>query len=113
MKGMGAVFMARMEAQYRALSPNPNGFNDLRASLVRLYGQEPSLTPAKLGAIKSPTIVADGAHEQFIAQAHTAMLAHLIPRAQLVILPNVSHGGPQQDPAAFGAAVASLLDRPE
>lgn len=113
MKDMGAVFMARMEMQYRALSPNPDGFKDLRAALVHLYENEPRLTSAELGTIRSPTVVADGAHEQFIAPDHTAMLAHLIPGAQLVILPNVSHGGPQQDPAAFGAAVAGLLDRPE
>lgn len=113
MKGMGAVFMARMETQYRAMSPNPDGFKNLRAALARLYEKEPNLTPAELGTIKSPTVVADGAHEQFIAPAHTAMLAHLIPGAKLVILPNVSHGGPQQDPAAFQAAVAALLDRPE
>ena len=32
-------------------------------------------------------------------------------RATLLIIPNVSHGGPQQNPAAFHNAVAQLLDR--
>ncbi|AOH87270.1 hypothetical protein AWL63_24280 (plasmid) [Sphingomonas panacis] len=113
MKGMGAVFMARMEAQYRALSPTPDGFKALRAALADLYEKEPDLAPAELGAIRARTVVADGAHEQFIAAAHTEMLAHLIPGAKLVILPDVSHGGPQQAPAAFHAAVTELLDQPE
>lgn len=112
MKGMGPVFMARMEAQYRAQSPTPDGFRDLRAALGRLYATEPDLSPAELATIRAPTVVADGGHEQFIAPAHTAMLARLIPGARLVILPDVSHGGPQQDPAAFHRAVSDLLDRP-
>lgn len=111
MKGMAAVFMARMEAQYRASSPTPAGFKGLREALGHLYEKEPDLTPNQLEAIKARTVVADGEHEQFIAPSHTELLARLIPGAQLVILPNVSHCGPQQDPTAFHAAVADLLDR--
>ncbi len=111
MKGMGAIFMARMQAQYRALSPTPDGFPELRTKLGHLYEKEPNLTPAELGRIKAPTVVADGAHEQFISRSHTEQLARLIPGAKLLILPNVSHGGPQQDPDGFDRAVAALLDR--
>ena len=110
MQGMGAIFMAKMQAQYRAISPTPDGFPALRTSLGQLYAHEPHLTPAELGAIKAETVIADGEHEQFIARDHTERLAHLIPGARLVILPNVSHGGPQQDPIGFHQAVASLLD---
>lgn len=112
MAGMGARFMARMAANYRALSSTPNGFPALRTALRRLYTTEPDLTPAELGSVRAPTLVADGAHEQFIAQAHTEALARMIPGAQLIILPNVSHGGPQQDPVAFHQAVAAFLDNP-
>jgi pimeloyl-ACP methyl ester carboxylesterase len=110
MKGMGAIFMARMQAQYQAVSPTPDGFPALRTKLGLLYAKEPNLTPAELGNIKAPTVVADGEHEQFIAREHTEQLVRLIPGARLVILPNVSHGGPQQDPAGFHRAVAALLD---
>jgi pimeloyl-ACP methyl ester carboxylesterase len=110
MKGMGAIFMARMQAQYRALSPTPDGFPALRAKLGALYDKEPNLTADELGRITAPTVIADGEHEQFIAPEHTEQLARMIPGARLVILPNVSHGGPQQDPVAFHKAVAALLD---
>ncbi len=110
MKGMGAIYFARMQAQYRALSPTPDGFADLRKRLGDLYGREPDLTSAELGRINAPTVIADGEHEQFIARAHSEELARAIPGATLVILPNVSHGGPQQDPVAFHKAVAALLD---
>ncbi|WP_174298311.1 alpha/beta fold hydrolase [Sphingomonas bacterium] len=112
MSGIGARFMARMEANYRAVSATPDGFPALRTALGRLYAIEPDLTPAELGSIRVPTLVADGAHEQFIARSHTEALACMIPGARLTILPNVSHGGPQQDPAAFHQAVASFLDPP-
>jgi pimeloyl-ACP methyl ester carboxylesterase len=111
MKGMGATFMGRMAAQYRARSPTPDGFAELRAKLGDLYAREPDLTPADLGRIKAPTVIADGEHEQFIARAHTEELARSIPGARLVILPSVSHGGPQQDPVVFHEAVAALLGR--
>lgn len=112
MAGMGARFMAKMEASYRAVSPTTDGFPVLRAALNKLYATEPDLSPTELGSIRAPTIVADGAHEQFIARSHTEALARMIPSAHLLILPDVSHGGPQQDPAAFGQAVDAFLDPP-
>jgi pimeloyl-ACP methyl ester carboxylesterase len=109
MAGMGVRFMARMEANYRAVSPTPDGFPALKSALNRLYATEPNLTSAELGGIRARTVVADGAHEQFIARSHTETLARLIPGAKLLILPNVSHGGPQQDPAAFHQALSAFL----
>ena len=111
MKGMSAIFMAKVQAQYQALSPTPDGFPALRTKLGQLYAREPNLTPDELGSITAPTVVADGEHEQFIAREHTEQLARLIPGAKLVVLPNVSHGGPQQDPPSFHEAVALLLDK--
>lgn len=110
MKGMGAVFMARMQKQYEAVSPTKDGFAALKAKLGLLYAAEPNLTAAELGSIRAPTVIADGEHEQFIAPEHTRQLAGLIPGARLVLLPNVSHGGPQQDPDGFHRAVSSFLD---
>jgi pimeloyl-ACP methyl ester carboxylesterase len=112
MKGLGRAFLAKMEAQYRALSPTPDGFPALREALDDLYAKEPNLSPTELGSIRAPTVVADGEHEQFISRAHTEELARLIPGAKLVILPNVSHGGPLQDPVGFHRSVAALLDGP-
>ena len=111
MAAAGARFMARAEARYRALSPTPEGFAELKAALGQLYAAEPNLTPAELRRIRAPTVIADGDHEQFIDPDHTRRLARLIPHARLVIVPNVSHGGAQQDPAAFHRAVAALVDR--
>jgi pimeloyl-ACP methyl ester carboxylesterase len=110
MRAVGLRYMASMEEQYRAASPNPEGFSALRSALRQLYAKEPNLSAADLGRIRAPTMIADGDHEQFIARSHTETLAKLIPGAKLLILPNVGHGGPQQDPRAFHRAVEAFLD---
>ncbi|MBO9378722.1 hypothetical protein GG804_18290 [Sphingomonas histidinilytica] len=87
-----------------------DGFPVLRAKLGQLFEKEPNLTAGELGSIKARTVIADGEHEQFIAREHSERLARLIPGVRLLILPNVSHGGPQQDPVSFHRSVTALLN---
>jgi pimeloyl-ACP methyl ester carboxylesterase len=105
-----ARFMARVEADYRKLSPTPDSFFVFRKALGKMYSTEPDLKPADIKTIKAPTIIACGQYEQFIKREHLRKLAQLIPGAKFVILPNVSHGGPLQDPVRFHQAVMTLLD---
>lgn len=105
-----ARYMAHAEARYRRLSPTPDGFARMRQMMGRMYAVEPEISTSDLAKITAPTIVADGDHEQFFTRAHTESLAHLIPGARLVILPDTGHGGALQDPEGFHAAVESLLD---
>jgi pimeloyl-ACP methyl ester carboxylesterase len=106
-------FMARAEADYRRLSPTPDGFGALRDALGKLYSTEPTLDPVDIKTIKAPTVIAFGQYEQFIKREHFETLAKLIPNARLVMLPNVSHGGPLQDPTGFHRALTDLLDGPD
>jgi pimeloyl-ACP methyl ester carboxylesterase len=107
---MSARYMAQSEAAYRSLSPTPDGFGKLKKALWDLYSKEPDLKPADIRTIRAPTVIGCGEHEQFIKRGHSEELAQLIPGARLVVLPNVSHGGPLQDPSGFHHAVAALLD---
>ena len=107
---LAARFMARVQANYRKLSPTPDEFAGLRKALGKMYSTEPDLKPEEIKTIKAPTVIACGQYEQFIKLEHFQGLAHLIPNAKLVILANVSHGGPLQDPAHFHQAVVNLLD---
>jgi len=109
MKAMGARYMAMAKATYRRLSPTPYAFGELLKALER-DSTEPELMPADLAKIKAPTFIVDGQYEQFITRKETAALAHLIPCAKLVIIPDVSHDGPLQDPRDFHKAVINLLD---
>jgi pimeloyl-ACP methyl ester carboxylesterase len=103
-------FIARAEADYHRLSPTPNGFGGLKSALGKLYSTEPNLNPEDIRTIKAPTVIAFGQYEQFIQREHFESLAQLIPGARLVMLPNVSHGGPLQDPAGFHMALVNFLD---
>ena len=107
---MAARYMARAAANYRRLSPTPDSFFALRKALGKLYSSEPNLTAAELKMIKAPTVIAFGQYEQFIKREHFEEMARLIPNARLVMLPNVSHGGPIQDPMRFHEAVMSWLE---
>ncbi|HEV7621712.1 MAG TPA: alpha/beta hydrolase [Flavisolibacter sp.] len=107
---LAAHFMARVQANYRKLSPTPDDFGKLRKALGKMYSIEPDIKPDEIRTIKAPTVIACGQYEQFIKLEHFQELAHLIPNAKLVILPDVSHGGPIQDPTRFHRAVVNLLD---
>lgn len=103
-------YMRMAKAKYMELSPTPEGFADMRKALFKMYETEPDIKPAELQSIKAPAVIADGEYEQFITREHTVLLAHLIPGAKLLIISNVSHGGPIQDPVSFHKAVMNLLD---
>jgi pimeloyl-ACP methyl ester carboxylesterase len=103
-------FMEWAAANYQKLSPRPDGFAELRNALGKMYSTEPDLKPEEIKTIKVPTVIACGQYEQFIKLEHFKELANLIPNGKLVILQNVSHGGPLQDPANFHKAVVNLLD---
>ena len=103
-------FMPRAAANDRKLSPTPDDFGKLKAALGKMYSAEPDLQPADLKTIKAPTVIACGEFEQFIKARHFRELANLVPSAKLVVIPNVGHGGPLQDPVGFHQAVAGLLE---
>ena len=107
---LAARFMARVQANYRKLSPTPDGFATLREALGKMYSTEPDIKPAELKTIKAPTVIACGQYEQFIKVEHFQDLASLIPNAKLVVLPNVSHAGPLQDPARFHEAIMNWIN---
>jgi pimeloyl-ACP methyl ester carboxylesterase len=104
-----AEFMKRAEDDYRRLSPTPGDFVGLKKALGKLYDKEPNLKAAEIRSIRIPTVIAYGQYEQFIKPEHLKELAQLIPNGKLVMIPNVAHSGPLQDPIKFHQAVAGFL----
>jgi len=105
-----ARYIKMAETNYRKLSPTPEGFASMKSALFKMYASEPDIKPEELQIIVAPTVIADGEYEQFITLEHTKQLAHFIPGSKLLIIPNVSHGGPNQDPVSFHSAVIKLLN---
>lgn len=103
------AYLARCAEEYRALSPTPEAFGRLRQALSTMWRSGPEYGRAQLAAIRAPTTVAAGGHDELILPAHSRALAAAIPNAGLVVLPNVSHFAMLQDPPGFAAAVLRFL----
>jgi pimeloyl-ACP methyl ester carboxylesterase len=102
-------FIKRSEQEYKRLSKTPDQYNSFVEQIGRMWATQPNFTDAQLRAIRVRTTIADGQYDEGIKQSHTAYIAHTIPKAKLIILPNLSHFAALQDPAAFNAAVMKAL----
>jgi len=57
-----------------------------------------------------PVAVVVGEYDEAILREHTEKIAGLIPGAELVILPGVSHFAMLQAPAEYNAAIRAFID---
>ncbi|MBI2717461.1 MAG: alpha/beta hydrolase [Rhizobiales bacterium] len=96
---------------YQKLSPTPKDFDNFMQAISGMWFSQPDFKPEQLAKIKIPVTIADGQYDEAIKPEHTAELAEFIPGARLVIIPNVSHMGMWQNPAAFNRAVAEFLEK--
>ena len=102
--------IALAQENYMKLSPTPGEFENFVKQISAMWFSQPDFKPEQLGKISVPTVIADGQYEEAILPEHTVELARLIPGAKLVIIPNVSHMGMWQDPAAFNKEMTAFLD---
>ncbi len=99
------------QATYARISPTPTRYADMVADVAKMSETQPSYTAARLARISGPAIaIADGDHEEFIKLEHARYLARTIPHATLIILEDVSHFAPVQDPAQFNRAAIAFID---
>ncbi|SER00124.1 Pimeloyl-ACP methyl ester carboxylesterase [Faunimonas pinastri] len=82
---------------------------DLVQAVKHMWRTEPNFSPAELGAVTTPTIIADGEHDQAIKQEHTVEMAHLIPGARLLLIPDAGHAAMLERPEVFNEAVIAFL----
>jgi pimeloyl-ACP methyl ester carboxylesterase len=102
-------YLERTRGEYRQLSPTPQDYETFLAQIQAMWAQQPNFTATQLQRINVRTAIADGAHDEAIKREHTEYLAHTIPAATLIILPDVSHFGMLQNPQEFGSAVVGFL----
>jgi pimeloyl-ACP methyl ester carboxylesterase len=103
------AYLARTAQEYHELSPTPQQWDKFSAAVTKMWETLPAYTRADLASIKVPITIADGEFDEGIKRSHEEYLAHTIPGARLVILPDVSHFAMLQDPQAFNAAVLRFL----
>jgi len=100
----------RQSEDYRRLSPTPNEYSAFVAAINEMWKTQPNYTPADLGKIRTPTMIVDGEYDEGIKQEHTEDIAHAIPGARLLIMPDMSHWGHWQNPTLYNRELRSLLD---
>jgi pimeloyl-ACP methyl ester carboxylesterase len=101
----------RHKRDYEALSATPAEFETFVADVTRMMQSEPNYSANQLGGIKVPVAVVLGENDEFIRAEHADYLARSIPRAELIVLPGVSHFAPLQRPELFNREVLRFLDR--
>ena len=106
------TYIEKAGLDYRHLSKTPDQYDAFVEQISGMWNSQPDYTPAQLGKISVPTMIADGAHDEGIRQEHTKEMARLIPGATLLILPDVSHFAMWQNPAEFNQAVLDFLMAP-
>ena len=106
-----AAYFDRIAQEYTKLSPTPGELAAFIEQISQMWESEPNWTDAQLKSIKSPVWVVVGDHEEAISRSHSDYIAATIPGAGLLILPNVGHFAPLQDPGMFNAAVLQFLDK--
>jgi pimeloyl-ACP methyl ester carboxylesterase len=106
-----AAFIARAGHEYAALSATPKEYDAFVDAISKMWATQPNWTEAQLAAIKTPTLVVDGDHDEAIKRPHTEQIAATVPGAGLLILPNTSHFSFLQDPAQFTWHIQHFLQQ--
>lgn len=103
------AYIERMGTDYARMSPTPDQYEAFVAQISEMWATQPAWTDAELGTITAPVAVVLGEHDEAVTLAHTEHMAAVIPGAELVILPGVSHFAMLQAPEEYTAAVRAFL----
>ncbi len=90
--------------------PELKHYDDVQEEIEALWANEPNFSKEELEAIAVPTEIAIGEHDEAISREHTEYLAETIPGARLLILPDVGHSAPLEDPDGYASAVLKFVD---
>lgn len=103
--------LTRLKADYAAMSPEPERFDEMSAALQVMQGSQPDYSAGDLAEIAVPVTVVQAERDEFIRPEHARYIAATIPGAAHVELAGVSHFAMMQRPALFNAAMLQFLER--
>jgi pimeloyl-ACP methyl ester carboxylesterase len=104
------AYIERMGADYARMSPTPDQFESFVEQIAGMWASQPAWTDAELATITTPVAVVLGDHDEAITRSHTDHMAEVIPGAELVILPEVSHFAMLQAPGEYNEAIRAFLE---
>jgi pimeloyl-ACP methyl ester carboxylesterase len=100
------AFVERTHREYEAYSAQNMA---LLIGVLKMWASEPNWSDMQLKTIAAPVLVVDGADDEAIKREHTEYIASVIPRAELLVLPNTSHFAFLQNPDLFNRAILRFL----
>jgi pimeloyl-ACP methyl ester carboxylesterase len=103
------AFFGQMAADYEQFAPDPHEMDVLGDELTKLYKAAPNFTEDQLRSIPTPFLILDGAEEELISPDQPERLAEWIPNATLILMPDVGHFAPVQQPEEFNRIVLEYL----
>ena len=102
-------FISRCSSEYSTLQPTAN-FTDFATKVGTLEGTLPEWTDAQLAKINGTKVTIVGAEfDEAVNLDVPAKLNKAIQGSGLVMLKDVSHFAPVQDPVGFAGAVETFL----
>ncbi|KQT52934.1 MULTISPECIES: alpha/beta fold hydrolase [unclassified Aureimonas] len=90
--------------------PELKHYESISEEIEALWANEPNFTREQLSSIPVPTEIAIGEHDETISRDHTLFIANTIPGARFVLLPQVGHSAPVEDPKGYAQAVLRFID---
>ena len=102
-------YVHKTAADYRELAPQPERFTATFEQLEALWASEPRYSADQLGRLKVPVVIMAAEHDEWVRREHMEEAARLIPGAQIMMLPAVSHFAPWQAPKRFNDALRLML----
>jgi pimeloyl-ACP methyl ester carboxylesterase len=104
------TYITNMAVDYAQMSPTPDQFDGFVAQISEMWASQPNWADADVAKIAVPVTIAVGEYDEAILRAHTDHMASIIPGAELVIMPQVSHFAMLQDPVGYNAALRAAID---
>ena len=102
---------ARHVKDYAQLSSTPDEFDAFSEAVGLMQRTQPNYSVEDLAQISVPVAIVHSQHDEFIKQEHAQYLARIIPNAEFIFLPDVSHFAPLQRPERFNAPMLAFLGR--
>ena len=108
------AYAAKCRADHTKIGNKPKTFEAQIGAMLPVWRNPGGFTKDQLKAIKAPTMVALGDHDEIIELAQIEEMAKLIPRGQLTVFKDTSHFAMWQDTTTFNKVLLEFLTaRPE
>jgi pimeloyl-ACP methyl ester carboxylesterase len=99
--------LQRSKSEYTRLSATPDAYARFRSVYNAM--PQPDYTVDELATIRVPTTVAIADHDEGIKRSHSELIARSIPNARVVVLKDVSHFAPIQNPVGYAEAIEASM----